>query len=83
MSVVDLDIVDDLAIAAEVTGLDTEIISRVAQLNLADSALHAPAASRENEELIQALLTRPRCLLSVWPRTTLYPTAARGRLGWR
>jgi hypothetical protein len=42
VSVVYLDIVDYLAIAAEVTGLDTETLSRVAQLNLADSALHAP-----------------------------------------
>jgi hypothetical protein len=39
-----LDLADYLAIAAEVTGLDVNTLSRVTQLNLADSALHAPAA---------------------------------------
>jgi death-on-curing protein len=63
VSVVDLDIVDDLAIAAEVTGLDTEIISRVAQLNLADSALHAPAASRENEEFNPGFVDKAAVLI--------------------
>jgi death-on-curing protein len=46
-----LDLVDYLAIAAEVTGLDVGILSRVTQLNLADSALHAPAAGWGDEEL--------------------------------
>jgi death-on-curing protein len=39
-----VDLVDYLAIASEVTGLDITVLSRVAKLNLADSALHAPAA---------------------------------------
>lgn len=51
MKVTYLDLVDYLAIAAEVTGLDVDILSRVAQLNLADSALHAPAAGWGDEEL--------------------------------
>lgn len=38
MRVTYLDLVDYLAIAAEVTGLDVGLLSRVAQLNLADSA---------------------------------------------
>jgi death-on-curing protein len=46
-----LDLVDYLAIAAEVTGLDVGILSRVALLDLADSALHAPAAGWGEEEL--------------------------------
>ncbi len=46
-----LDLVDYLAIAAEVTGLDVATLSRVTQLNLADSALHAPAAGWGDEEL--------------------------------
>lgn len=37
-------LVDYLAIAADVTGLDADTIARVAKLDLADSALHAPAA---------------------------------------
>ena len=39
-----IDLADYLAIAVEVTGLDTETILKVTNLNLADSALHAPAA---------------------------------------
>jgi len=36
--------VDYVAIATEVTGLDTETVMRTARLELADSALHAPAS---------------------------------------
>ena len=39
-----LDLADYLAIAVGVTGLDIETILKVTNLNLADSALHAPAA---------------------------------------
>jgi death-on-curing protein len=39
-----LDLLDYVAIAAEVTGLDLDGVLRVARLDLADSALHAPAA---------------------------------------
>lgn len=44
MSVEYLDLADYLAIAAEVTRFDVETLLRVANLGLADSALHAPAA---------------------------------------
>ena len=44
MSIDYLDLGDYLAIAAEVTGLDIETVIKVTKLNLADSALHAPAA---------------------------------------
>ena len=44
MSVEYLDLVDFIAIAAEITGLDVDSLMRVARLDLADSALHAPAA---------------------------------------
>jgi hypothetical protein len=39
-----VDLVDYVAIAAEVTGLDTDTIIRLPNLPLAESALHAPAA---------------------------------------
>jgi death on curing protein len=39
-----LDLADYVAIAAEVTGLDAVTVMKVANLDLADSALHAPAA---------------------------------------
>ena len=63
MSVVYLDIVDYLAIAAEVTGLDIDTVSRVAQLNLADSALHAPAASWANEEFYPDFVDKAAVLI--------------------
>lgn len=39
-----VELADYLAIGAEVTGLETEAIIRAADLGLAESALHAPAA---------------------------------------
>jgi len=39
-----VDLVDYVAIAAEVTGLDVATVLKIANLDLADSALHAPAA---------------------------------------
>ena len=43
MSVAYVDLVD-VAIAAAVTGLEVDTLMRVTKLDLADSALHAPAA---------------------------------------
>ena len=51
MTVRYLDLADYLAIAAEITGLDADTVSRVARLHLADSALHAPAAGWGNADL--------------------------------
>jgi death on curing protein len=39
-----LDLADYIAIASEITGLDVATVMKVANLDLADSALHAPAA---------------------------------------
>ena len=39
-----LELADYLAISAEITGLGEETITKVTKLDLADSALHAPAA---------------------------------------
>ena len=44
MTVRYLDLTDYVAIAEEATGLDGTTVLRVANLDLADSALHAPAA---------------------------------------
>ena len=44
MTVEYLDLTDYIAIATEVTGLDVETVIKIADLNLADSGLHAPAA---------------------------------------
>jgi death-on-curing protein len=39
-----VELADYLAIAAEITGLDTNTLIRVTKVDLAESALHAPAA---------------------------------------
>jgi death-on-curing protein len=44
------DIADYLAIAAAVTGSDLQTVYRATKLDLADSALHAPAACFGDEE---------------------------------
>lgn len=44
MSIEYPELFDYLAIAVEVTGLSVETVARVTKLDLADSALHAPAA---------------------------------------
>lgn len=44
MTIEYLDLADYVAISADVTGLDIETVMKVANLDLADSALHAPAA---------------------------------------
>lgn len=44
MSIEYVDLVDYVTLAAEVTGLDVDVVMKVANLGLADSALHAPAA---------------------------------------
>ena len=44
------DLADYIAIAAAVTGIDGKTLVHVSQLGLADSALHAPAASFGGEE---------------------------------
>ena len=51
MTVSYLDLTDSLAIVAEVTGLDVETAIRITDLDLADSALHAPNAGWGDADL--------------------------------
>lgn len=55
MSVRYLDLVDYAAIATEVTGLDADTLTKVADLGLADSALHAPMAEFGGTEFCDRL----------------------------
>jgi death-on-curing protein len=64
VSVEYLDLVDYLAIAAEVTGLDITVLSRVAKLNLADSALHAPAAGFGETDLYPGFAEKAAVLIT-------------------
>jgi death-on-curing protein len=59
-----LELVDYLAIASEVTGLDEETITRVAKLDLADSALHAPAAGFGETEFYPDFIEKASVLVT-------------------
>lgn len=63
MSVVYLDLVDYLAVAAEVTGLDVATLTRVTKLDLADSALHAPAAEFGGTEFYPEFVDKAAVLI--------------------
>lgn len=63
MTVEYLDLTDYLAIAAEVTGLDTATVTGVTRLSLADSALHAPAAGFGDIDLYPDFVTKAAVLL--------------------
>ena len=58
-----LDLADYVGIAAEVTGLDEAIVLKIANLDLADSALHAPSAEFGGEEFYPDLVTKAALLL--------------------
>lgn len=63
MSVEYVELVDYLAIAVEVTGLSAETIARVAKLDLADSALHAPRAGFGETEFYPDFVDKAAVLL--------------------
>jgi death-on-curing protein len=58
-----VELVDYLAIAAEVTSLSVETITRVAKLDLADSALHAPAAGFGDTEFYPDFIDKAAVLI--------------------
>ena len=63
MSTEYLDLVDYIAIAAEVTGLDVDTLTRVARFELADSALHAPQAGFGETEFIPDFVDKAAVLV--------------------
>lgn len=63
MSVQYLGLVDYLAVAVEVTGLRAEAIARVTNLDLADSALHAPAAGFGDTEFYPDFIDKAAVLI--------------------
>jgi death-on-curing protein len=63
VSVEYVDLVDYVAIAVEVTGLSLETISRVTKIDLADSALHAPAASFGDTEFYPDFVEKAAVLI--------------------
>lgn len=63
MSVRYLEIADYLAIAAEITGLDTPTLIRVTKVDLAESALHAPAAGFGETEFYPDFIDKAAVLI--------------------
>ncbi len=63
MTVEYLDLADFVAIAAEVTGLDIDVVMKVADLDLADSALHAPAAGFGNDDFYPDFVDKAAVLI--------------------
>lgn len=63
MTVEYLDLADYVGIAAEVTGLDVATVMKVANLDLADSALHAPAAGFSDTEFYPDFVDKAAVLI--------------------
>lgn len=63
MSVRYVEIADYLAIAAEITGLDTTTLIRVTKVDLAESALHAPAAGFGETEFYPDFIDKAAVLI--------------------
>ena len=58
-----LDLTDYVGIAADITGLDEAIVVKIANLDLADSALHAPSAEFGGEEFYPDFVDKAAVLL--------------------
>jgi hypothetical protein len=71
-----VELVDYLAIAAEVTGFDPATLTRVAKVNLADSALHAPAAGFGEPDLYPDFVDKAAVLVVRLAKNHPLPVAA-------
>jgi death-on-curing protein len=58
-----VELADYLAIAAEITGLDTPTLIRVTKVDLAESALHAPAAGFGETEFYPDFIDKAAVLI--------------------
>lgn len=63
MTVEYLDLADYIGIASEITGLDEAVIVKIADLGLADSALHAPGAEFGGEEFYPDFVDKAAVLI--------------------
>ena len=63
MNVEYLDIADFIAIAQAVTGLDLQTVVNVTNIDLADSALHAPAAGFGDDDFYPDFIDKAAVLL--------------------
>jgi hypothetical protein len=63
VSIRHIELADYLAIAAEITGLDTNTLIHVTRVDLAESALHAPAAGFGETEFYPDFIDKAAVLL--------------------
>jgi death-on-curing protein len=76
-----LELADYLAVAAAVTGLPVETLARVAKLDLADSALHAPRAGFGEEDFYPDFVDKAAVLAVSLVRNHPLPDGNK-RAGW-
>ena len=81
MSVEYLDLADFIAIAAAVTGLDEDTVVKVADLGLADSALHAPSAAFGDREFYEDFVDKAAVLVVRLARNHALPDGNK-RAAW-
>ncbi len=82
MTVEYLDLADYVAIAAAVTGLDLQTVMNVTNLDLADSALHAPVAGFGEDDFYPDFVDKAAVLLVRLARNHPLPDGnKRGSLG--
>ena len=70
-------------LAEQVTGTQAAVLIKASRVDLADSALHAPAAGFGEEEFYPGLVERPRCSRAGSPGTIRYRMATRELPGHR
>lgn len=81
MTVVQVDLVDYIAIAAELTGMDAATIAGLPNLTLADSALHAPFAGFGDHEFYPEFVDKAAVLLERLTRNHPLPDGNK-RAAW-
>ena len=77
------DLIDYLSVAAEVTALNADTLSRVNSLDLADSAMHAPATGWAGRISARISSTRAAVLLVCLAKNILCPTVTNAQRGSR
>lgn len=81
MTVEYVDLADYVGIAAEVTGLEEAVIVKIANLDLADSALHAPGAEFGGEEFYPDFVDKAAVLVVRLARNHPLPDGNK-RVAW-
>jgi death-on-curing protein len=78
-----VDLVDYLAIASEVTGIDPVTLTKVTKLDLADSALHAPSSGFGETEFYPDFVDKAAALAVHLAKNHPLPTATNAQPGSR